>query len=70
MTNMLTESKKKIFTIPDGEYIGTWQDSFCWIKDEHKKVFARVETKSKTKKRMEVKIIVECPNFKIYGRNL
>lgn len=68
---LLTESKKRIFTIPDGEYRGTWQDNFVWIRDENKRVFDRIETKKATKKRMEVKIIVDCPKFKVYGkRNL
>lgn len=64
---LLTTAKKKTYTIPEGEYSGTWQNYFVWIMDEHKKVFARIETKKQTKKKMNVKIKVECTTVKIYG---
>jgi hypothetical protein len=69
MESLLTESKKKVYTIPQGQYTGTWQDNFCWVNDGTK-VIARVETKLKSKRRIQVKIIVEGITLKIYGRTI
>lgn len=64
----ITESKKKIYTVPEGEYKGTWQNNFVWVfKDDV--VIARIDTKLETKKQKEVLVIIENTKAKIYERS-
>lgn len=52
-----TSNKKKIYTVPEGTYNGSWSGKFCWLFDKDG-AFYRFETKHITKKTCNVTIII------------
>ena len=64
------EGKKKIFTIPEGEYLGVWNGYFCHLyKPLTNFIFDRIETKTGMKGNKKVKVIIEGTNATIYERH-
>ena len=53
-----TISKKKIYTVPEGTYNGSWSGNFCWLNktDISQETFYRFETKHKSKKTVMVTV--------------
>lgn len=60
------QSAKKLHELPDGEYFGTWQGYFCWLKHLDGTVFYRFDTKTKMKGVVRVRVIFKCPHAYIY----
>lgn len=82
MTHAIGESKKKIYTIPEGEYRGIWHGYMCWLYKEPvinpdaydtvmqkiitQEIFARFDTKTNARKSIKVKVIINSTKAKIY----
>lgn len=65
MKNLIGENKKKIYTIPEGKYIGTWAGYFCWIIKDGE-IFERFQTKTGMRGTVRVKVHIENTKAKIY----
>ncbi len=58
-----TESKGKIYTVPEGIYKGSWYGNFCWLNEHNSHVtFYRFQTKHITK--ITRSVIVEIKGVK------
>lgn len=64
--SQIGKASKKIYTVPDGEYLALWQGYFCWIYDDNGKIIYRFETTTRLQGRERVIVIVDCPHIKIY----
>lgn len=62
----LGHSKKKIFTVPEGEYIGSWHHGFCWLYDKDGIVFHRLDVSPIMPKPMTVRVVIEGVKAKLF----
>lgn len=66
MTTLLAHNKKRIYTVNDGTYKGFIQNRICYLKNDEDKIFYSFDCTKYSLKALNVKVIVECPNAKIY----
>lgn len=64
----IAESKKKIYTIPEGEYDGTWTGYFVWLHNVDNEIIARFQTAHGLKGSAKVRVIIKGTKAKIYEK--
>ncbi len=65
---LIGHSKRKIYTIPEGEYKGVWYGYRCHLYCDKNIVFAHVDTATNQRKSIRVKVVIgNKPHAQIYA---